>query len=143
MWPTHVSASLSGARSVFDDTAFTQSLMGSTSTPTYRQVQEPPASHCSTSSRPAAQDQGKQSGKTAGRKEQQHTTVDSEGIAGRSENRPQTQNTLSTHTAQVAADMIEDILLNTLQNLMMEAVRGELVLTAYPRTVMLPPFSRR
>lgn len=141
MWPSHVSVSPSGARSVFDDPAFTQSLMGSTSTPTHRQVQEPPATHCSTSSHPAAQHQSRLSGTMAGQKEQQHTTVDSEGTAGRSGNRPQTQNTL--HTDQVPADMIEDVLLNTLQNLMMEAVRGELVLTAHPRTVILPPFSRR
>ncbi|KAF3842925.1 hypothetical protein F7725_001774 [Dissostichus mawsoni] len=47
------------------------------------------------------------------------------------------------HPEHVPADVSEEVLLNTLQNLMMEAVRGELVLTAHPRTVMLPPVSTR
>ncbi|TMS06173.1 hypothetical protein E3U43_015932 [Larimichthys crocea] len=38
---------------------------------------------------------------------------------------------------------VRNVLLNTLQNLMMEAVRGELVLTAHPRSVILPPVSTR
>ncbi|KAL6100579.1 cfap65 [Pungitius sinensis] len=41
------------------------------------------------------------------------------------------------------ADLSEGVLLNTLQNLMMEAVRGELVLTAHPRAVILPPVCTR
>ncbi|XP_071368292.1 cilia- and flagella-associated protein 65 [Centroberyx affinis] len=40
-------------------------------------------------------------------------------------------------------DLCEDVLLNTLQNLMMEAFLGELVLTAHPRTIVLPPVSAR
>lgn len=40
-------------------------------------------------------------------------------------------------------DMIEEILLNTLQNLMTEAYLGELVLTARPRVIALPPCSSR
>ncbi|KAL0985623.1 hypothetical protein UPYG_G00159560 [Umbra pygmaea] len=40
-------------------------------------------------------------------------------------------------------DLAEDVLLNTLQNLMMEAFLGELVLTARPRIITLPPISRR
>ncbi|XP_052004731.1 cilia- and flagella-associated protein 65 [Xyrauchen texanus] len=40
-------------------------------------------------------------------------------------------------------DLVEDILLNTLQNLMMEAFLGELVLTARPRIIALPPSSSR
>ncbi|KAK7168813.1 hypothetical protein R3I93_004958 [Phoxinus phoxinus] len=40
-------------------------------------------------------------------------------------------------------DLMEDILLNTLQNLMMEAFLGELVLTTRPRIIALPPSSSR
>ncbi|XP_062861739.1 cilia- and flagella-associated protein 65 isoform X2 [Trichomycterus rosablanca] len=40
-------------------------------------------------------------------------------------------------------DLIEEILLNTLQNLMMEAFLGELILTARPRIIALPPCSAR
>ncbi|XP_062391076.1 cilia- and flagella-associated protein 65 [Sardina pilchardus] len=36
-------------------------------------------------------------------------------------------------------DLVEDVLLNTLQNLMTEAFLGELVLTARPRIIALPP----
>ncbi|KAI1899114.1 hypothetical protein AGOR_G00058210 [Albula goreensis] len=41
------------------------------------------------------------------------------------------------------ADLVEDVLLNTLQNLMTEAFLGELLLTARPRTIALPPSSPR
>ncbi|KAF4109419.1 cilia- and flagella-associated protein 65 isoform X1 [Onychostoma macrolepis] len=41
------------------------------------------------------------------------------------------------------SDLVEDILLNTLQNLMMEAFLGELVLTTRPRIIALPPSSSR
>ncbi|XP_056308541.1 cilia- and flagella-associated protein 65-like, partial [Danio aesculapii] len=40
-------------------------------------------------------------------------------------------------------DLVEDILLNTLQNLMMEAFLGELMLTTRPRIIALPPSSSR
>ncbi|KAM9364881.1 cilia- and flagella-associated protein 65 [Pholidichthys leucotaenia] len=43
----------------------------------------------------------------------------------------------------VPADISEDVLMNTLQNLMMEAVRGELVLTADHCNVVIPPFPIR
>ncbi|XP_015251819.1 PREDICTED: coiled-coil domain-containing protein 108 [Cyprinodon variegatus] len=43
----------------------------------------------------------------------------------------------------VPADLTDCVLLNTLQNIMMEAVRGELVLTAHPHSIMLPPRSMR
>uniref|UniRef100_A0A8C9R8F8 Si:ch1073-349o24.2 n=1 Tax=Scleropages formosus TaxID=113540 RepID=A0A8C9R8F8_SCLFO len=36
-------------------------------------------------------------------------------------------------------DLLEDVLLNTLQNLMMEAFHGELVLTTKPRVIAQPP----
>ncbi|KAJ8253006.1 hypothetical protein GJAV_G00208100 [Gymnothorax javanicus] len=41
------------------------------------------------------------------------------------------------------ADLVEDVLLNTLQNLMTEAFLGEVLLTARPRTIALPPSSSR
>ncbi|TSK92887.1 Cilia- and flagella-associated protein 65 [Bagarius yarrelli] len=40
-------------------------------------------------------------------------------------------------------DLIEEILLNTIQNLMMEAHLGELILTTRPRIITLPPCSAR
>ncbi|KAK6315486.1 hypothetical protein J4Q44_G00150150 [Coregonus suidteri] len=40
-------------------------------------------------------------------------------------------------------DVTEEVLLNTLQNLMVEAFLGELVLTARPRIIALPPVSAR
>nr|XP_029506434.1 cilia- and flagella-associated protein 65-like [Oncorhynchus nerka] len=40
-------------------------------------------------------------------------------------------------------DVTEEVLLNTLQNLMMEAFLGELVLTTRPRIIALPPVSAR
>ncbi|XP_047455942.1 cilia- and flagella-associated protein 65 isoform X2 [Mugil cephalus] len=49
----------------------------------------------------------------------------------------------SSPIPRVPADMSEYVLMNTLQNLMMEAVRGELVLTSHPRTIILPPVSTR
>ncbi|XP_044073745.1 cilia- and flagella-associated protein 65 isoform X2 [Siniperca chuatsi] len=139
-------------RDILDDPAFTHSLITLASKPITYQLQETSPSHwssfpsslppppCPTSSHPTPQPQVLLSGTTAEQTEQ-HNTVDSEGAAGCSGNRPQTQNTL--HTGHVPADISEDILLKTLQNLMMEAVRGELVLTAYPRTVILPPVSTR
>ncbi|KAM6946159.1 cilia- and flagella-associated protein 65 [Aplochiton taeniatus] len=41
------------------------------------------------------------------------------------------------------SDLTEEVLLNTLQNLMMEAFLGELVLTARPRIIALPPATAR
>ncbi|KAJ8350300.1 hypothetical protein SKAU_G00254300 [Synaphobranchus kaupii] len=41
------------------------------------------------------------------------------------------------------SDLVEDVLLNTLQNLTTEAFLGELLLTARPRTIALPPSSSR
>ncbi|XP_051260176.1 cilia- and flagella-associated protein 65 isoform X3 [Dicentrarchus labrax] len=147
---THVLTSL--LRGILDDPAFTQSLITSAPKPISYQLGENTPSHCSsfpsslppphcpTSSHCVPQPQVPLSGTMTGHKEQ-HNPVDSEGTAGCSGNRPETQNTL--HTEHVPADMMEDVLLNTLQNLMMEAVRGELVLTAHPRTVILPPVSTR
>ncbi|XP_035860503.1 cilia- and flagella-associated protein 65 isoform X3 [Sander lucioperca] len=134
---------------ILDDPAFTQSLITLASKPITYQLRKtspsslpsflPPPSCPTIPSHPTHQRQVLLSG-TVGQKEQ-HNTVDSEGTAGCWRNRRPTQNT--PHTEHVPADMSEDVLLNTLQNLMIEAVRGELVLTAHPRTVILPPFSTR
>lgn len=144
--------SLSLSRDILDEPVFTQSLITLASKPITYRLQETSPYHCSsspsslppppcpTSSHPTPQPPVLLSKTTAGKTEQ-HNTMDSEGTAGCLGNRPQTQNTL--HTEHAPADMSEDVLLNTLQNLMMEAVRGELVLTVHPRTVMLPPVYTR
>ncbi|XP_041807029.1 cilia- and flagella-associated protein 65 [Chelmon rostratus] len=147
---THVLTSL--LRGILDDPAFTHSLISSASKPFTYQLRETSPSHCSlfhssllpsrssTLSQPAPQPQVVLSGTMAGQREQ-HNSVDNKGTAGCSGNRPHTEN--APHTEHVPAEISEDVLLNTLQNLMMEAVRGELVLTAHPRTVILPPVSTR
>eukprot|EP00064_Thunnus_orientalis_P002417 superscaffoldBa00000175_g2424 len=117
-------------RGILDDEAFAQSLITLASRPVTYQPPLPPT----------PQPQDLLNGTKAQLKEQ-HSPVDNDGTAGCSGNRLQTKTTLSTE--HVPADMIEDVLLNTLQNLMMEAVRGELVLTVHPRTIILPPVSAR
>ncbi|XP_070694450.1 cilia- and flagella-associated protein 65 [Pempheris klunzingeri] len=137
---THVLTSL--LRDILDDSAFTQSLFALASKPISYQLQETNPSHCSslpssvpsppcpTSSHPTSQVGVLFTGPTA-----EHNLVDKEGTAGCLGSRPQ--------SSQVPAEMSEDVLLNTLQNLMMEAVRGELILTTHTRTVILPPVSAR
>ncbi|XP_068557648.1 cilia- and flagella-associated protein 65 [Cebidichthys violaceus] len=114
-------------------------LRETSSSPCSSSPSSPPPPDCPTVSHLTPKPQTPLSG-TAEQKEQ-HSAADSEGTAGRSRNKPQTRNT--PHTEHVPADMCEDVLLNTLQNLMMEAVRGELVLTAHPRAVILPPVFTR
>ncbi|XP_041857030.1 cilia- and flagella-associated protein 65 isoform X2 [Melanotaenia boesemani] len=65
--------------------------------------------------------------------------VERKEAAGCSENKPRMQTTLKSKHAP--ADVCQVILMNTFQNLMMEAVRGELVLTAHPHTVTPPPLA--
>ncbi|XP_040004712.1 cilia- and flagella-associated protein 65 isoform X2 [Xiphias gladius] len=139
----HILTSL--LRNIVDDSAFAQSLIALASKPiTYQPTESCPSlcpPTCPTSSSPSkSQPRVLLSGTEAGLNEEQNT-VDRDGAAGCLGNTPQTQDTL--HTERVPADMSEVVLLNTLQNLMMEAVRGELVLTAHPRTVILPPVSTR
>ncbi|XP_071348758.1 cilia- and flagella-associated protein 65 isoform X2 [Trachinotus anak] len=140
---THILDSL--LWNILDDSAFVQSLITLASKPITYQPTETCPSHCppvcpTSSSLPEPQPQVLLSGAKAELNEE-HNTVDREGTAGCLGNTPQTQNTL--HTECVPDDMSEAVLLNTLQNLMMEAVSGELVLTAHPRTVILPPVSTR
>uniref|UniRef100_A0A3B5BC41 Si:ch1073-349o24.2 n=1 Tax=Stegastes partitus TaxID=144197 RepID=A0A3B5BC41_9TELE len=125
---------------ILDDSAFVRSLIPLASKPHTYQPTETTSSHCasfpssprppvcSTSSSPRASPQPPVllSG------DRQRTAGGSGAEAQRS---PQAE--------RVPADMTEDVLLSTLQNLMMEAVRGELVLTAHPHTVISPPASPR
>ncbi|XP_068428766.1 cilia- and flagella-associated protein 65 isoform X2 [Clinocottus analis] len=127
-------------RGVLDDPAFTHSMMTLPSKLIIYRLQKTSSSHCPTSPSHHTPKPQVLLSVTAEQKEQ-HSTVDSEGTAGRLGNQLPTQNT--PHAEHAPADMSEDVLLNTLQNLMMEAVRGELVLTAYPRTVILPPVCTR
>lgn len=131
------------SRCILHDPTFSQSLIASTSEPITHQRQEPGPSDSSTPPCPPPPPPCPSfppllSGRLA-RQREQCDTVDREGTAGCPGNRLQTQR----HTDHAPADVTEDILLNTLQNLMTEAVRGELVLTAHPRTIILPPISRR
>ncbi|XP_059199527.1 cilia- and flagella-associated protein 65 [Centropristis striata] len=141
----HVLTSL--LRDIVDDPAFIQHLITLASKPiTYQLPSSPSHCSCPPSSLPSPpcptpppQPKAVLSGTVAGQKEL-HNTVDSEGTVGCLGNSPQIQK--RPHTEHVPADMSEDVLLNTLQNLMMEAVRGELVLTAHPRTVLTPVSTR-
>lgn len=130
------------SRSILDDPSFKESLINLPFKPITYRLPDTGPSHCSsipsstapppTSPHPTSQPQCPLSGR------EQHHTVDEAGTAGRPE---KTQNT--PHIEHEAADLCEDVLLNTLQNLMMEAFRGELDLTAHPRSVILPPASTR
>lgn len=150
-----VSSSFSFCRNILDDSAFIQSLITLVSKPiTYQPTETSPSlcppvpsssdfPTCPTSSHPKPEPQVVLSGTECietGLNEEDNT-VDRDGTAGSLENQPQTQDTL--HPEYVLAYMAEEVLLNTLQNLMMEAVNEELILTAHPRTVILPPVSVR
>uniref|UniRef100_A0A671V1Z9 Cilia and flagella associated protein 65 n=1 Tax=Sparus aurata TaxID=8175 RepID=A0A671V1Z9_SPAAU len=133
------------SRSILDDPNFTDTLINLPFKPITYRLPDTGPSHCSstpsstapppTSSHPTAQPLRLLS---AREQREQHNIVDKAGTAGRP---AKTQHT--PHTEHVAADMCEDVLLNALQNLMMEAFRGELDLTAHPRSVILPPASTR
>lgn len=142
-------------RDILDDSAFTQSLGALALKPRTYQISETPPSQCSslpsstpspshdcptTTSQAAPQPQPLFGGTITVQKEQ-HNLVESQDIAGSFITGPQRENT--QHRRHVPVDISEDVLLNTIQNLMMEAVRGELVLTAHPRSVNLPPVSNR
>ncbi|KAM4608647.1 cilia- and flagella-associated protein 65 [Polymixia lowei] len=104
-------------------------------------------------------------GGTGVRVKEQRGAVGSAGIAGGSSgSRPRTQDALNAQRAQLLSpltpedpvqrsvqesirrraefgDVCEEVLVNTIQNLMTEAFLGELVLTARPRIIALPPVS--
>lgn len=119
---------------ILDDSAFIQRLISSASKPDTAGSSSPdrssfPSSSCQClcpSSSPPARPQTRALSRAVG----------SEESAGCSGNTPHTRE-------HVSAFMSELVLMNTLQNLMMEAVRGELVLTACPRPNILPPVSTR
>ncbi|XP_034550185.1 cilia- and flagella-associated protein 65 isoform X3 [Notolabrus celidotus] len=131
-------------RDILDDSAFTQSLIPLASKPNTYRLPETTPSQPSLPSLPrptSAPHPQVTSSVTMAVQQEQHNPVDSQCTAGGSAKRPQTETAL--HRSHVPADISEDVLLNTIQNLMMEAVRGELVLTAHPRSVNLPPVSPR
>lgn len=68
----------------------------------------------------------------------QPRTVDAEGTADSVKTLPQTER----RAAALPGDTYEHFLLGFAQSLMMEAVRGELVLTAHPHTNILPSCHR-
>ncbi|XP_028993480.1 cilia- and flagella-associated protein 65 [Betta splendens] len=121
-------------KNILDDSAFSQSLLTVASRPIIYQPTQPFRPHyppiqssphfttCPTSPHPEPKAQ-----------------VVSSGTEGTLE--AKTQN--KRHTAYVPVHIAEEVLRNTLQNLMLEAVSGELVLTAHPRSVSLPPASAR
>ncbi|KAM8857620.1 cilia- and flagella-associated protein 65 isoform 2-T2 [Synchiropus picturatus] len=53
------------------------------------------------------------------------------------------ENAIARTVPEVPLDICEDILMNTIQNLLTEAARGDFELTSEPLTVFLPPFSCR
>ncbi|KAM8855968.1 cilia- and flagella-associated protein 65 isoform 2-T2 [Spinachia spinachia] len=128
----HVLTSL--LRDILEDPAFIFSLNALSPRPIIYQLL-PPAPDSPTFSQLAPDPQILSGG--TGQQKEQRDTADSEGAAGRWRDNSPTQSTVLAEHAP--ADLSEDVLLNTLQNLMMEAVRGELILTAHPRAVTLPP----
>ncbi|CAG5865404.1 unnamed protein product [Menidia menidia] len=115
-------------RDVLVDPAFIKSMITLSSKPCIYKPKEMPPTLCPTALSPPRPPSSLSTSKP-------HFllngTTDRKETAVHFENRPQTQ---TTH---------EVVLMNTLQNLMMEAVRGELVLTSCPSTIILPPFSKR
>ncbi|CAJ1071355.1 cilia- and flagella-associated protein 65 isoform X4 [Xyrichtys novacula] len=93
-----------------------------------------PTSHPTSSSPRAAPPPQLLLSETKAGQDQQPALVDRQGTAGGSVKEPQTES-----MRMAPAGPCEEVLLRTLQNLMMEAVRGELILTAHPRSVNLFP----
>ena len=116
----------SSSRNIVDDSAFAQSLFTVACRPVTYQLAE---------TTPSPRPQVLSSGTEAGLSEQRGP-VDRAGttpLGARDKRLPE----------RAPVDVSEDVLMNTLQNLMMEAVRGELGLTEPPRTATSPPASTR
>ncbi|XP_023144688.2 cilia- and flagella-associated protein 65 [Amphiprion ocellaris] len=132
-------------RNILDDSTFVQSLIPLASKPNTYQPTETFSSHCSSYPSSACPPRCPTASSSPPATPQPQVLLsgaaDMQRTAGGLGNRPEKQQTL--HAEHVPADMVEDVLLNTLQNLMMEAVRGELVLTAPSRTIITPPASTR
>lgn len=116
-------------RNILDESTFTQSLLifglretSPSRCPLRQSVPDFPTCHTSSRAKPTPQ-------------------VASSCTEGTLETKAKTPNQL--HTGYVPVHIAKEVLLNTLQNLMSEAVSGELVLTAHPRSVILPPASAR
>lgn len=92
-----------------------------------RQHQEPALSHCPASSLSTTQSLTVQGGKIS--QQQERRVADKEGSAEASEREPQGQDALP---AETPPDVCEDVLLKTLHDLVVEAVRAEFGLTAPP-----------
>lgn len=93
-----------------------------------RQHQDPTLSYSPMSLYPTTQKLTVQGGRISGQR-QQHSMVDKGGTAELLGSEPQTQKTLHADTPP---DICEDVLLKTLHNLVVEAVRAEFGLTAPP-----------
>ncbi|XP_035030976.2 cilia- and flagella-associated protein 65 [Hippoglossus stenolepis] len=106
---------------IVDDSAFAQSLFTVACKPVDYQPAETTPSHCPPSSPCLNEQRG---------------TVDRAGTTLLGTRDKQ-------HTERAPVDVSRDVLLNTFQNMMMEAVRGELGLTEHPRSVISPPVSTR
>lgn len=85
------------------------------------QHQDPALSYSSMSLYPTSQRLTVQGGKISGQ-QQEHSMVGKEGAAEPSESEPQAQTVLP---AETPSDMCENVLLKTLHNLVVEAVRAE------------------
>ncbi|XP_069010849.1 cilia- and flagella-associated protein 65 [Embiotoca jacksoni] len=121
----HVLLLTSLLRNILDDSAFVESLITLASKHTTYRPKETSSSPCPSSSPPPTP----------------RPQVLLSGTGDREETAGCSGTWSALRPERVPADMSEDILLNTLQNLMMEAVREELILTAHPRTIILPPVS--
>ncbi|KAM4558144.1 cilia- and flagella-associated protein 65 isoform 2-T2 [Odontesthes bonariensis] len=130
-------------RDILDDSAFIQSLIALSSKPSiYKPTEISPTLYPWVPSLPCPATRVTSSSPSTPQPPfLLNGTIDRKGTGESSENRPQMQSTLQSQHAP--AHVTEAILMNTLQNLMMEVIRGELVLTAHPRSISLPPFSRR
>ncbi|XP_029981230.1 cilia- and flagella-associated protein 65 [Sphaeramia orbicularis] len=135
---TYVFSSL--LRDILDDPAFAQYLITSPFKPVLYQALQtapPPCKSQKTSSSAAPQCLWHVSEDEL---REQHSAADGDEAAGRSENETHTP---SDRLSAEHTDIVEDVLVQVLQNVMVEASRGELDLTAHPRSVILPPHSAR
>ncbi|XP_068602653.1 cilia- and flagella-associated protein 65 [Brachionichthys hirsutus] len=134
---THVLTSL--LRSIFHDPAFAQFLVASPSKAIAYEGKEPGPSHCSTTpsslSFPTPPDHTVLLKGAVPQQKEQCNTVVGDGTAGCLGETPR--------ALHAPLDLSEDVLLETLQDLMMEAISGEFALTAHPSTITLPPVPTR
>lgn len=121
-------------RCAIDDPVFMELLNETPSKPIVYIPQEPGPPTPSSQPAPSAPSQ------RAADKGKQLPPVDAESTAESVETMPQTDR--RRRAADLPGDTYEHFLLGIAQSLMMEAVRGELVLTAHPHTNILPSSHR-